>query len=564
MDLPDRPSAADDVPDPSGAASAQPPETPGPDTSVPQTVVPETSVDEAPSYGSANSETFYHAGPSPAVFGDDPGLEFDQPVAVVPIVSYEPSPGFEYTPPPEVPPGPPKSVVGALLLNLTGFGLGYAYLRNRVFLVIALVGTAALITIGFVAHAAQQPWVWRGVALGWLVILALHAAFLAGRRAPGASHRKPVIAGVVAVAVVVAGYVGYGIAGSSTYDRGLAAEANGDCATATDAFDAVAGVFELTLSQRVLDARDRVTECADYDKALAAQKKKDYSRAITLYEDFGKIHPHSVLDKHVHTHLADAHFAKATGWQPPINDVDAETSVNTLLMLGREFADTEAAKKAPKAIEDVFAEATKPYGAGKFCESLRVLTYFAELDASSVGQKVSADANAYRARSLYECGLSQVRENKYTDAVTNLTTFLTKYPKDGGVPQAKAALITAKVASISNVQLPFPPPLGGNDPGSISVTFYNGSNSPAMVLVAGPTAHEISLPACPTCPEAYPAPTSDACGNYSGLPSVTLHLPSNTTYYYATDDPDKYQQATDSVTLNPGYDYLECVYVTSG
>jgi hypothetical protein len=54
-------------------------------------------------------------------------LTFDEPVAVVPVVAYEPATGaaFSYAPPPPPKPlGPPKSVLGAALLNLTGLGLG--------------------------------------------------------------------------------------------------------------------------------------------------------------------------------------------------------------------------------------------------------------------------------------------------------------------------------------------------------------------------------------------------------------------------------------------------------
>jgi hypothetical protein len=161
-----------------------------------------------------------------------------------------------------------------------------------------------------------------------------------------------------------------------------------------------------------------------------------------------------VLARYVHVNLADSHFAQATSWQAPVTPVDARISVDTLLMLRREFEDTEAAKKAPQAIADMFVAATKPYGEGKFCDSLTVLDYFAGLDPPSAGEKAVADANVFRARSLYE--------------------------------------------------LPVPPPIGGNEPGSIRVTFYNDSKNPVTVLVAGPTAHEFTIPACDNCPESYP------------------------------------------------------------
>jgi tetratricopeptide (TPR) repeat protein len=517
---------------------------------------------------------------------DDPGLDFDQPVAVIPVSGYEPppgqppseyaapsgyeppadlgyvpSPGFGYEPPPPRKVGPPRSVVGAALLNVTGLGLGYAYLRNRGLLVVALVGTVALVTAALLTDAAARPWLWRGLMLSWLVALGAHAALLASRREPGAAQRTPVLAGVAAVAVVVAGYVGYGLAGAGAYDRGVAAQADGDCPTATDEFDSVTGPYKLTFSADIAEAERRADECAAYEKAMAAQKRGDFTAAILLYEKLRQDDPDSPLAPYVHTNLADSHFAKATSWRSPVSSVDVEVSVNTLLMLSREFADTEPAKKVPGAIADMFTEATKPYGEGKFCDALPALTFFAALDPSSVGARIAADANTFRARSLYECGLSQAHANDYPTAVTTLETFVAAYPNDGGIPQAKAALITAKVAVAAQVRLPFPPPLGDNDPGSNPVTFYNDSSSPVTIYVAGPTAHEIVLPACPTCPVTYPKDDPAACRDMTGRPSVTLHLPSNT-YYYTTAGDRWTRQVTDTFTTRAGYVYSQCLYAS--
>ena len=453
------------------------------------------------------------------------------------------------------PAGPPKSVAGAALLNLTGLGLGYAYLRNVGLVVVALVGSAGLVTTAFMTDAAARPWLWRGVAGGWLVVLAAHAAFLASRRAPGAVRRVPVLAGVAAVAVMVAAYVGYGIAGAGAYDRGVAAQAAGDCATASAEFGAVTGPYELTLSPDVLDAQRRADRCAVFQKAVAAQKRGDFNTAVALYGRLGK----GVLAPYAHRNLADTYYTKATSWRAPVTQVDVKVSVDTLLMLRRDFGDTEAGKKAPKAIADLFAAAAKPYGEGKFCDSLAVLGYFAGLDPSSVGATVSSDANVFRARSLYECGLGQARANQYTDAIPKLEAFLLSYPNDGGVPQVKSALITAKVAATAGVQLPFPPPLGGNDPGSVPVTFFNDATTPVTILVAGATAHEIALPACPACPASYPKDDPAACHDRTGRPAVTLHLPPNTTYYYATDGAAR-GDVTDTINLRPGYEYWQCVY----
>lgn len=495
----------------------------------------------------------------------DPALEPvepDQPLAVIPVVAYEAVPPvISYTPPPEKPAGPPKSVLAAALLNLTGLGLGYVYLRYRVLAVVALVLTAGIVTLGFVTDAADRPWVWRGAVLGWVLLLFGHAAFLASRRAPGPHGRGPVVAGLVAVAVVAGGYVGYGVAGAATYDRGVTAQADGDCVTATDAFDTVTGPFELTLSTDVPAARARTVECAAFQKARVAQDRDDYESAIVLYDDFGKLYPDSVLAPHVHTNLADTHFAKATSWQEPLTATAARLSVDTLLMLTREYGDTAVVKKVPPAIAEVFTAATKPYGAGKFCDSLEVLGYFAGLDAASVGKKIVADAHTFRAKSLYECGLGQYRAKKMSDAVTQFDAFLKSYPKDGRVKQVKAARISAVVGLAMKVTLPLPPPLGGNNTGSIPISFYNDSRDPVTVLIAGPTAHQIKLPGCPACPKMYPKNDPKACADLAGRPSVTLRL-TPTTYYYTTESAGLMHDVSNKVPLQVNYEYTQCIYTS--
>lgn len=488
-------------------------------------------------------------------------VEPDQPLAIVPIVPYEPDlpPAITYEPPPRPPAGPPKSVTGAALLNLTGLGLGYAYLRNHVLAVLTLALTGGAVTVAFLTDAATRPWVWRGAVLGWLVLLAAHAAFLASRREPGPRRRGPAVAGVVVVVVMAVGYAGYGVAGGAAYDRGVAAQEDGDCATAVSAFDTVTGPFELTLRPDVLDARARSAECAAYEKARAAQNRDDYESAIVLYDDFGKLHPDSALAPYVHENLADTHFAKATSWQEPVAAVDARLAVDTLLLLRREFDGTDAAKKAPEAIAAVFSAATKSYGAGKFCDSLEVLTYFAGLAPSSAGEKVVADATTFRARSLYECGMRKYRDKQLSDAVTTFDAFLAAYPKDGRVARVKSARISAKVAIAMKTTLPMPPPLGGNDVGSIPITFYNDSRESVTVLIAGPTAHQIILPACPACPLSYAEDDPDACANFDGRPSVTLRLKPDT-YYFTTDAKGWVEELADSLPLESYYEYEQCLF----
>lgn len=456
----------------------------------------------------------------------------------------------------QTPPGPAKSTFAAVLLNLSGLGLGYAYLRRRVLFGATVAVVGGLVAVAFRTGAAGQPWLWRGVAAGWVLLLALHALAIARRRPAPARARGPIAIGVVAVAAVVGGYVGYGIAGGNVYDDGVAAQARADCPVAIDRFDTVTGPFELTLSADVPAAAAKRTECADYLEGVEAQRRDLYAVAIHQYRTFRDEHPRSVLAPFARTNLAESYVDMATGSQAPLTAQIARESVDTLLLVTREFGDTPAAKRVPKGIAAAFAAATEPYTAGRFCDSLTSLEYFAGLDRAGVGDVVDT-ANTYRAQALYECGLVQARAGDIA-ATTTLDTYLQAYPQHPGFAQAKAALISARVAEAAGVPLAVPPPLGDNNPGSIPVEFYNDSNTSVTLLVAGPTAHEFTLPPCAICPADYPADTG--CADLAGRPSITLRLTA-AQYYYTTVRNEDVNSLTSSVTPMPGYIHTQCVYV---
>lgn len=459
-------------------------------------------------------------------------------------------------------PRPPRSAVAAALLNLTGLGLGYAYSNRWWPAGLSALGTALLLTGGLLLDAASAPWLWRGIALGWLGLVGAHAGWLARRHPRPVTARSrwlPVAAGVVAVAAVVAGYTGYTVAGHAAYSAGLAAQARADCATAVDRLDAVTGPYELTLSGEVTAAADRRAECAAFLRATTARERGDHDAAVEHYRAFGRDFPHSVLTPFVHTNLAEAYVDDARGRTEPFAMPAGREAVDTLLMVRREFDDTPSAAKALDAIADAFAAAEVPYARGRFCDALPALTFFAGLDPSSAGAVVDS-ANANRATALLRCGLQQLRSGDAGTAATTLDTFVLAYPGHRAAPQARSALITARIAEQANVTLPVPPPLGGNSPGTLAVTFYNDARSELRLLLAGPTAHEVVLPACGTCPVDYPK-GAWACPTYAGRPSVTLRLKSGKYHYLPLREDPMIETQANSFTLKPGAGQLVCMYV---
>lgn len=459
----------------------------------------------------------------------------------------------------------PRSTAAAVLLNLTGAGFGYGYLRRPLRAAVSAGLAVALVAVAFWTDAAATPWLWRGLAAGWLAVLALDAARIAARHPRPDAHaaRRPVLAGVLGVVVVAGGYVGYGAAGRHAYADGLAAQARADCAAATDEFDAVTGPYELTLSRTVAAAERAGVECDDYTRTTAIQRAGDHEAAARGYHRFRRDHPDSALAPFVDRGLVDAYTAWARGlraggdlagavevyrdllgedtsFRPEVAETYLELARNGIETVGGdplpsagrvvealeaivgEFADTPAAGEVPAAFDQLYAAATEPYRRGRFCAALPVLEYFAGLSGQGA-RKVAGAAKGHFPRGMLHCGLAQLRRGDSAAAVSTLERFVSEFPRHGGVAQARSALIAAMVGAGTGERVPVPAPHGATGP--ITVTFVNGVNMPVDVRVAGSTAHEFRLPPCVTCPPHFPPSGGQAaCPTVSGLPVRTVRL----------------------------------------
>src|ERR1700754_3279525 len=104
--------------------------------------------------------------------------------------------------------GPPRSPLATALLNLTGLGLGYAYLRGWWRTTFALAGTALLVALAYVPEVAGAPWGWRTLAILWLAALG-YDGWRAARHGPHLHgvRPQPVPLGV-GIALIAAAVVG--------------------------------------------------------------------------------------------------------------------------------------------------------------------------------------------------------------------------------------------------------------------------------------------------------------------------------------------------------------------
>jgi tetratricopeptide (TPR) repeat protein len=474
------------------------------------------------------------------------------------------------------------SAAAAALLNLTGLGLGYLYLRCWLRAAACLVIVSLMVVVAFANDAAGSPWLWRILVATWAAATAADAWVVARtlpRPATRAQWLRPVALGFVAVLVIVGGHVGYAGAARATYASGLEAQGRGDCAAANHSFDALTGPYELSLSRDVPAAALRRAECVDFAGAEESERVGALAGAVTGYQGFRREHAESLLEPFARegarrtllawavalrgagdldgaiarygellqelgsepgavqvredlaaTHVERASVARATmAAAAGAARVDAlRAAMEDLLLVGRELADTQTAASVPQVVLDTFAEANSAVAEGRFCDALPVLDYAITLpDAAGV----AAMAHGDRARSLSECGLANFAAGQYTDAADRFTALVTDYPDDPRVAQARSAIISAEVGLVVGVPLPLPAPIDA--PASETMVVYNATATEVRVLIAGPTAHEFTLPACVACLPVYNT-RAEGCAGPSGRPSMPIRIQPGT--YYLLQD----------------------------
>jgi tetratricopeptide (TPR) repeat protein len=504
-----------------------------------------------------------------------------------------------------------RSMIGAALLAVPGIGLGYAYLGRMRRAVLQLAGAVALAAIAAATDAADLPWLWWTVAAVWSAASVVDAWRLARRTPAGASWRAPVAVGAVVTCALVAGFVGYGAAAQRTFDDGRAALARGDCAAAVGPFGAMDTAYELTLSGSVPQARVYRAQCDVYLAAAGAFDRAEYEAAFTGYREARSVAPDTPLAPFLHegivrslteragTDRAAGNHPEAVRWYRELLGEETATgdladvaavreqiaathfeqadaarqqvlagtgaiggAGTPLLAIMDEFGDTTPAARVPQAFADLYAAATSGMAAGQFCNVVGHVDSFLDLPERAMAG-LRDRAHGDRAESMLQCGIQRFTANDYAGAREPLERLVSTYPDAPQAAQARSAIIAAKVGEgTSSGAVVLPAPLGGDSPGRNPVTFYNATPNEVHVLVAGPTAHELTLPPCPGCPAEY-ASAADACKTFDGLPSATLRLgtgefdtlsdfPTN-----ATVDP-----LTDTFVVQSGYAYTNCLYVT--
>jgi tetratricopeptide (TPR) repeat protein len=189
-------------------------------------------------------------------------------------------------------PGHLRHPIEVALLNLSGLGLGYLYVRAWVRWTIYFLISIGLVVTAFVTNAHDRPVVWGLVFPFWIVWMTLDGWLLAKRQAQGfpgqtAEWRKGIlIAGAGILAVMIAGLFGYNLLGQNEFKQGVIAFEGSDFQRAKGHFQRVTRFYELTLNPIITKADIKIEECDLLISAEAAREKGQFQTAISIFEAY--------------------------------------------------------------------------------------------------------------------------------------------------------------------------------------------------------------------------------------------------------------------------------------
>lgn len=493
------------------------------------------------------------------------------------------------------PPAPPDGLRAAAvaLLNLTGLGLGYLLLRRWLLLAGCLAATAVLLLVALPADADGVPGSGLAVYAVFLLLAAVHGAFVGLRTRLSWPGRRPValVLGVVLLAVPVGGALWYDGARKEAVERALLERLDGadkrvdaagqkDFATArSDYRDALAVYRDLAVhhsgSRAAAKVPDRMRTY--YTTVAAAYGHRDYCTAVEPLKYLRTV-PNSMPRDQLGTltHWPDDRLATSL----------YECGADGLTGVGGDwvpqfgylldtFPDSDQAAKVVPAVDAAEKTAAKAVAGKDPCgavEQLRTLnTQIVQLSNGSAAQadglvKVAGRADHSGDSGEYACGVRQYKDGDFAKAQETMRQFVTDSPHDKNRDRARKIAIGAEVAqTLPAAGKKLPTTASG---GGISVTVRNDSPDEITVLYTGPVTGSFTLGPCGSC-EAYSFASSllpgwEPCGD-SGkhYPQHTISLPPGTTYFVHRPKNDSTATpGSDTAKLRYGYLYTECAYTT--
>ena len=310
------------------------------------------------------------------------------------------------------------------LLNLTGLGIGYLFLKRPLRWLIHAAVTAGLLVAAWWTNAARYPLPWL-IGLGaWLAWMAVDG-WLAARRQEWAA-RRPWLPAAVAVALIgleVTGLWFYQDLCAREFLLGMIDYQQGSCIAALDRLNLVGNACELTFSPNVPVAEAKCAECSLLRGAADARQAGRFDEAITGYQAYLTVYPGGGLAVHAHDNAAAAYGEWAARLLQEGQFEQAVAKYETILA---DYPGTPAGGQAAEQAAGAYAGwATQLLHEGQFEQAVaKYETILADYPGTPAGGQA-----AEQAAGAYAGWAAQLlHEGQFEQAVVKYETILADYP----------------------------------------------------------------------------------------------------------------------------------------
>ncbi|WP_405801474.1 hypothetical protein [Streptomyces sp. NBC_01506] len=494
-----------------------------------------------------------------------------------------------------MPLGPPAAsghVAAVALLNLTGLGLGYVLIRDRLRLAVNLAATALFLLLVLPADTDGVPVLF--VVLYALVLIG--AALDGARRARGPAPRPPLVLPAVRPAVAVAlalvllaipvgGAVAYEAAQDEAVERMLLdrladadkkveALRDGDSKDKTAGFDSALGVYrELGENEGGSRAGKLVPERLDtfYDAVSLPYAEKEYCAAVEPLKYLRDV-PDSVdgdllgrlakwPDQPLATSLLEC---GKTGLAAGGSGTDR----GELAELISTFPESAQAAAVKPAVDAAIKQRAKTLGGADPCASTTELENISELVKSFETDTAALKKSAASAveSGTYACGVDQFKDKHFDLAMETLTSFTSTYKNSDRKDRARDIAIAAEIATERAAAGKRLPPQNAPGGAGLEVVISNDAPDAVEILYTGPVTGTIKIGACGNCENysSYDAVDKACKDSGKGYPKKTLRLPVGDYHFllkHSGDAADDVTSTSDGMSIDPGYTYTYCSYV---
>ncbi|THA73428.1 hypothetical protein E6R60_24390 [Streptomyces sp. A0642] len=495
-----------------------------------------------------------------------------------------------------MPPGAAVRALAVALLNLTGLGLGYVLMGRWLRAILCGVATGWML---FAALPADPDGVSGGLVAGYLLVLAVAAldgAWTARRAAVGGSWRPVVAAcaGLVLLAVPAGGAVYYDSARDEAVEQMLldrldegdraveTASAKSFDAGRTDYRSALAVYRELGEDHPGSRAGKLVPGRLDaFYKAIAAPyRQKKHCEAIEPLTYLRSV-PDSIdaallgkLARYPDEPLADSMYACGVS---QLRDGTAELSGGALGELLRTFPGSPQAGKVGSAVSEEITARTDAVRGSDPCAATEDLRQLRSSVAALQDKDISAlalTADGGIRNGVYACGLDEFKDKQFEEARKTLTGFADTYRKDERRARAKDIAIAAEIADTRAAAGKRLPPAHAPGGSRMELVISNDAPDGVEVLYTGPVTGRVDIKGCGSCtPYSWSLGALRACkAAGKSYPQVTLRLPAGEYHFLYKHRVGSggsgitgagVSSYADGSTIQPGYRYTGCTYVTS-